>query len=626
MKRKLVSILSILICLCLMLTSCGSNNENIGGVAHNYDMIISSPSDVKCDYLLVYPKDANYAELTAYVDLLESLSKAGSIIFQLAPDNLKVPKATQKTILLGSTSYSESLKASNIVNSLRINNYYDYLIHGFENKIALVWKSTSGRTAAFEKLLQDFPSTITQAFSPDYSFMHIDSADNYPIFTVADVPITDYQIVKPKNCSYFITQAVDELAATVFTATGKTINVVDDSAEEVKYEVLIGNTNRGQSAITDLFAETKYAIVEHGDKLVVQGGRTETVVKCVNTLNDMILQAYQTARPVNFKENEYMLGNMNGETESLSNGYNLVYSENFSGEFNEKVFNKVQKYQNYYGSIDSGMNYLKNHVDNEDGRLELFVTTDAEGYSGGHVTTKNKLMLQYGYIEIAAKIQAFPGVWSRAYLYCEDSENGKIKQIDIFNCFDNGESVFATASSIESLTYDQDWIKQYENHHDKLFINYINGKPALEEPEGEDNKDNKKDNKKENKTEDKKEDTGLIVKQNFADEYHLFGVEWTDEYIRFTVDGKEYGTIDTSGPAYNDLKDKMYLVFEINVNMSATQIDRESVEWPVILSIENIDIYQRKEVSEFLIGEQAKQETVKTESEDKNDDKKENKK
>ncbi len=613
MKRNLIKIITTLICVCMMLTSCSvGNTVDIGNVAYNYDMIINSSSDIKCDYLLLYPRNADSADLTAYVDFLEALSNAGNTTFQLAPDSLVIPKATQKLILLGNTTYSESSRTSYILDNVRINNYYDYLIKGFENKISIAWKSADGRKLAFEKILEEFPKNLTAATDAEYTYMHLDQSEDYPIFSIADVSITEYTIVIPKGCAYFVTQSANQLAEAVFEATGKEIKVVTDDADETEYEILIGSTNRGQSAVTDFYAVSKYAVVEQGGKLVIQGGQTSSVVECVNMVTDMVKEAYHTARPVIFKAKSYILGNMAYTDQAFSNGYRLVYSEDFSDGIDEDIYKKIIDYRLLYGEKEAGMNFLKQNVDHEDGNMDVFMTSqDGVVFESGRVITKEKLEMKYGYIEIRAKIDAFDGIWTRAYLYGENKEKNAASQIDIINCFDKGENLVSTAGTTHLDTYQTDLWKQYESIHDRIRLFNINGEyPKPEElPEDEKEDGKKKDNKKEEtKKEESKEETtktetdgNLTIKKNLSDDYHIFGVEWTESYIRFTFDGAEYGILDIKSEEFDSLRENMYLVFEISADTTSTVVDKNMVDFPVIFSIDWINIYQRDGAGEISI-------------------------
>ena len=135
--------LILAVAVCLGLAGCGTqsagagNTVSIGYSSGRHDMIIDSSDKIKCDYLLVYHSTAGYAEIDACIDLLEKMSGMSKLTFQICPDTLTVTNPDQKIILLGSTSYGESDKSSSIINTIRRNNYYDYMLRAYDKVLTV---------------------------------------------------------------------------------------------------------------------------------------------------------------------------------------------------------------------------------------------------------------------------------------------------------------------------------------------------------------------------------------------------------------------------------------------------------------------------------------------------------
>ena len=148
------------------MTSCSKADSNktasVGGYgANKYNMIINSVDNINCDYLLVYNDIASYAEIDACIDLLETLSNTVNATFQICPDSLTITDPKQKIIVLGVTGYAESQRSVGIIDEIRTNNYYDYMLRSYGNILTVNWVSKFGREDAFEYLTKSVLTSDT---------------------------------------------------------------------------------------------------------------------------------------------------------------------------------------------------------------------------------------------------------------------------------------------------------------------------------------------------------------------------------------------------------------------------------------------------------------------------------
>lgn len=123
---------------------------------------------------------------------------------------------------------------------------------------------------------------------------------------------------------------------------------------------------------------------------------------------------------------------------SCHNRSKIIFEENFdSKSLNEKVWNyelgdgcpKLCGWGNNEPQI-----YTKENVKLEDGYLVITATKDSANYYSGRITTKGKVEVQYGIIEVRAKLAKGQGVWPAFWMLGNDIDKNpwpKCGEIDI---------------------------------------------------------------------------------------------------------------------------------------------------------------------------------------------------
>ncbi len=546
----------------LIFVGCGEEKEgssvNIGYISGNYQMIIDSVDEINCDYLLVYRSTSGFSEIDAYVDLLEKLSTSSTATFQICPDTLNVTDKNQKIILLGNTIYSESEKAVSIMEQLRSDNYYDYLLYGFENTLSVSWMSKYGREDAFDYILSTLlNSDFGSVFTPDYSYMYLSDRSDTPVVTVDDINIIQYSVVIPGSPSYLERTVAEKLVRVIEEATDIEVPLVTDAVEESRYEILIGNTNRGETYVTQFFSTKRFVIAQYGTKLILRGGQIEATADAVAQFSTMVENASITAKPLHIKTNYTKTGSLTSLGGSNFDGYNLVFSD----EFNEAEMNTDRWYLED-GAImnydDSALMTFKPDKVTADGHNMVIRTELNDNYVSGHVTSEKSFSFKYGYVEVRASVRATPGFWAKLVLTNQNDKNETVSQIDVFNSYASNDTIFASAGVLEADTYYSDYLKLNEPSYEA----YRSG-------------------------------TFEYGKLLNGEEYHTYGVEWTPEYLRFFIDGVSYGTVNVSGNKYKDLKTELYLDFLCGVNLTEQTAIDENAAWPIDLCIDWIRVYQK---------------------------------
>jgi len=85
------------------------------------------------------------------------------------------------------------------------------------------------------------------------------------------VTIDMYTVVYPEDATVYETYAAEILCDRIKDECGVELSCVSDATAETEYEILIGNTNRAESATNATIEDNQYLLKADGTKLVMQG-------------------------------------------------------------------------------------------------------------------------------------------------------------------------------------------------------------------------------------------------------------------------------------------------------------------------------------------------------------------
>ncbi len=537
------------------------NKVEIGYISGNYQMIVDSVDKINCDYLLIYRSSASYAEIDAFVDFVEKLAASSSATFQICPDTLNVTDANQKIILLGNTMYNESANSKTIMERIRTNNYYDYLLHGYENTLSVTWMSKFGREEAFNYIINTLLNNgFEKVFDPDYSYMYLSDRTDTPVVTIDDINIIQYSVVTSSSPSYIEQSSAEKLVSAIESATGVKIPLVTDAAEESKYEILVGDTNRGETYVTQFFAAKRYAVAQYSTKLILRGGQIESTAKAVKLFTEMVQQASITAEPLHVKANYCDTGSISTYGGDTFDGYELVFSDDFKAEKLD-----TEKWTTESGAIvthgDAGllMHFKPSSIKMTGDDMRIRTECVEDGYTSGHITSEDSFSFKYGYAEVRARFRATEGVWVKLILTDQNDGKESISQIDVFNSIASEDTIFASAGTLKANEYYSNYLKFNEPSYEAYRSGSFNNGRLLSD-----------------------------------DNYHTYGVEWTPDYIRFFIDGVPYGTVELGAKKFDSLDTEMYLDFLIGVNLTDQVAIDEVAAWPLDVNVDWVKVYQRE--------------------------------
>ncbi|MDP5275995.1 carbohydrate binding domain-containing protein [Chengkuizengella axinellae] len=203
--------------------------------------------------------------------------------------------------------------------------------------------------------------------------------------------------------------------------------------------------------------------------------------------------------------------------EPLDEKWNLVWSDEFGGtELNMDYWN----YDIGWGPFDNGWGnfelqyYTPENVSVEDGKLIIKVTEEertvyeADGkpfttyYSSGRINTKNKVMPQYGRIEVSAKLLEGDAIWPAVWMLGKEWPEElwpDVGEIDIVELL--GQEPNKIYGTVHSPLSEQNGFQGYSS-------------------------------------------TYVLNEGTFADGFHEYVVEWDENTIQYYIDGIPYHTVN----------------------------------------------------------------------------------
>lgn len=279
---KLLSLILALLVLTSALAACNTNppvNDPAGSesqsdteaVVQAYD--VSIILDGKSDYKVISDDGADSAQAEGSVLFREAIySHMGFFIdfdTDFVHDESEIPEAS-KEILIGTTNRQDSIDAKA---QLRGD---DFLIQYNEatDRLVIIGGTPSATTAAVNYAIENLFDSEAKALvvKSNYSYLHRGQYDVGNI-SINGTPLTEYVVVIPKKADLYTVYAADNFVNWILEYTGVSLDVVDDSSTEKECEILIGQTNRKEtaSAATATLEDGTFLLKTDGKKIVMLG-------------------------------------------------------------------------------------------------------------------------------------------------------------------------------------------------------------------------------------------------------------------------------------------------------------------------------------------------------------------
>ena len=274
------------------------------------------------------------------------------------------------------------------------------------------------------------------------------------------------------------------------------------------------------------------------------------------------------------------LGQKSGSARYVPEGYAFVWGDDFAGDALDTNKWFVGMRDPVSGDVMPGadgdfqLNYrYEGYVTVEDSFVEegslilqnqkrLYTGTSPAGtyqYTSGWVTSMHRGYLNKGYIEVRAKFPLGDKLWPAIWLAAEDLVWGPEWDVWEYYGFKWGQKhhhdnmgmhlmtgyrqAGEDGSNPEPIRFDEHWLQPFDGLYD-------------------------------------------------ADEWHIYGWEWTDTYAQWWMDGKPVHTLYRNRTKKPDEwpDEEMYLILNNGVRASSPE---KNTEWPNRLIIDYVEIYQQ---------------------------------
>ena len=285
-RKWTVTLSCVALALVTLLSSCAGNGSKSVEQMHTEQSVVESTEaplkeptyiikDGVCDYTVVYEHGAEGAKSAAMRLAQHFQTKFKLSIETKSSDEVTYDPST-KEILIGNTGFSESKAAADALVAVKACTFTE---NG--NKLVMVAGSDSMLSEKMlhyvEKILPDGVSFSQSTGKATVKFIeYIDNEkSNAKVISVNGVDISEFSIVYENDADGSYKEIAEDLSASVSDACGVKLSTVSDGAAEAKHEILIGATNRSESAS---FAQThgcemlEYNMGVVGDKYVIVGG------------------------------------------------------------------------------------------------------------------------------------------------------------------------------------------------------------------------------------------------------------------------------------------------------------------------------------------------------------------
>lgn len=313
-----------------------------------------------------------------------------------------------------------------------------------------------------------------------------------------DLILSDYQIVYPKyNTSYLVMLRLKELQKQL-EGLKVFIDIVKDSEIERNREIVIGKTNRlNEKSFISL---EEYEIEPNGNKLFIDGGSVGAIISAIDCLSLMI-----------YNKKFVVKNTIKGEGRGDKVGeYGLVLIDDFSGDKLNEMWSPYSRNnypERYTNKVTGQVINCYRSEDNilvKDGKLlQKIIKEDDNTLVGAKMTTSKSFWFRYGYTEVSIKIASGSGTGSGFWLHGNADKLGrKYCEFDIVEIY--GDPKFNRFSPL-ALTVGKGknisawYLGDYNRSHTRVW---------------------------------------LQNDEKISEQYHTFGLEWDENYYRFTMDGE----------------------------------------------------------------------------------------
>lgn len=240
-------------------------------------------------------------------------------------------------------------------------------------------------------------------------------------------------------------------------------------------------------------------------------------------------------------------------TVKAADNYELVWSDEFNGN---SLDTNTWNYEIGTGSWGWGNNeqqyYTDRNIKVSNGTMKITAKREDYGgmkYTSSRITTKNKKNFKYGKIEARIKMPKFKGVWPAFWMLGANQDSvgwPKCGEIDIMEAINDENLVYGTLH----------WFNDPGNNN---------------------------------------ADSGSQVAVADRTEYHVYGVEWTADKLRWYVDGKVYRTMDVSNDSFSEVRKEYFIIFNMAIGGQWPGYNIDETAFPATMEVDWVRAYKKVE-------------------------------
>jgi len=252
-------------------------------------------------------------------------------------------------------------------------------------------------------------------------------------------------------------------------------------------------------------------------------------------------------------------------TEAGKKAWKLIWHDEFNGKtLNQKKWNVLTRETSKHGEVQY---YIPDEVYLQEGNLRIRSSKRDFGnqhFTSGRLDTKDKLAITYGSIEIRGKLPVGQGIWPAYWLYPQNRDWAM--EYTMQEAIANGKE-----SAIPELRpwYTEIDIMEFLGHEPKVFYGTFHYYSF----------------KGEKKSSSAKYEAGF----SFADDFHLYVLEWEADAIRWYVDGKLIHTAREGVP-----HTPHFLILNTAIGGSWPGNPDATTVFPQYHDIDFVRVYQRR--------------------------------
>ena len=204
-----------------------------------------------------------------------------------------------------------------------------------------------------------------------------------------------YSIVRSENASDTVNKATNDLCAAFLKKTGKSVKTAKDSADEKRFEIIIGETSRKiEDTAIDKLGFSQFLIKKIGDKIVTAGGTDNAVASGVDFLIEHFIVESSLYAPIDgyLGENKKLINSLSIEGTSIENYtvvadlFDISIAESFALELETALgfalpVASLEEYElskgRYILLSDTNSDFSKYSVKIENGNITFFANYDS---------------------------------------------------------------------------------------------------------------------------------------------------------------------------------------------------------------------------------------------------------